>query len=311
MLLRRSLATLANSIDLGVSILVFSLLFGLGFTPDPVFAEDPVEDTDDVADDSPFTEPTPSVREAPTVVDGTPPPIPRPRDQKVLIEHPQADKGLIRVTRDRSYIYRIDRSEQSKVASVKFGIFEPTELENPDTNVSFDENYDATGSPLLLFDWTWQFFKGPLGIGGLTLGIGAYVNQGEGRFENPELSGGLTPKEVFTFIMLPLSLGVNYQLQWFDDQLIVPYGVGGMTLFGFSEIRDDDRGPKFGGAAAAYAGGGFGLNLSFFDARSVFDLDREYGINNVYLVAEYRLLIGLSRYDFTSNVFALGFAFDF
>lgn len=231
------------------------------------------------------------------------------------VPHPDAKRGLLRVTRDNVYMYGTETSEQNRAFGFRFGYFDPINLENPETagqpNSSFAENYDSTANPTLLIDYEWQLFRFGLGKFGIKVGTGFYVAQGNGHFENPP-PNAQTPRERFTLLIFPTSLGGVARFQVWDDQLIVPYVDGGITAFGMTEMRDDDQGPKFGGALASYFALGGQLNLSRFDAVARAQLDREYGINRIYLVGEYRTVISLnSTFDFTSDLINGGFLMEF
>ncbi len=237
------------------------------------------------------------------------------KDNEQEVDHPFYEKGLIRIDKDRKYIYKVDESEQKRAISVRMGFLELVNLENPDqagqAGASFDENYDASNAPAVLVDYEWELFKSPLGKFNLKAGAGAFYAQGNGHFVSGT-NENLEPREVFTFFAIPLSAGAVYRMQIWHNQLLVPYAEGGGTAFGFAEFRDDDKGPKFGGAPAAYFAGGGALNLTYFDALSRIMLDREYGINRIYLTGEYRAYVGLSQnYDFTSDFFNGGLLMEF
>jgi hypothetical protein len=103
-----------------------------------------------------------------------------------------------------------------------------------------------------------------------------------------------------------------YRIQFWDKQLIVPYAEGGGTGFTFGEMRDDGHGPKFGASPAAYFALGGALNMTYFDNFSRIQLDREYGINRVYLMLEYRNELALvKRFDFSSDFFNAGFLMEY
>jgi len=231
------------------------------------------------------------------------------------VPHPFAEKGLVRITKRNEYIYRVDESDQKRAASFRLGIFKPTNLENPEQagqdGSTFDDNYDQTGNPMVMFDYEWQLWKTPIGKLGVKAGIGLYVAQGHGHFRAGPNSG-LVPREMFTFLTFPTTGGVVYRLQWRDRQTFVPYGEGGGVLFPFGEFRDDDKPPKFGGSVGAYFAGGLAINLTSFDALSRVQLDREYGINSVYLLAEFRAIVAITqRYDFSSTLINGGFLMEF
>ena len=231
------------------------------------------------------------------------------REKSRFIDHPNAAKGLIKITRDKTYIYKTEKSDQTKAASLRFGPFDPIELKNTDTDTSFNDNYDDTLNPMVLFDYEWQLWRSPIGKWGLNAGTGFYIANGNGRFANPAETR--KPKEAFTFITLPFTGGATYRMQLWDKQPLIPYASGGGIIFTFTEIRDDGKSPKFGGALAAYAAAGIGINMSHLDTRSMLDLDREYGINGIFLTLEFRKIIGFTNYDFTSDVINGGMTFEF
>lgn len=231
------------------------------------------------------------------------------------VPHPFAEKGLIRITKDDVYHYKVDETPQNRAASFRIGVFNPENLENPETagqqGASFDENYDQTDMPAVMFDYEWELFKLGIGKVGLRAGTGVYVAQGHGHFSSAE-NRDKEPREVFTFVAMPNAVGAVYRMQFWDKQLFVPYGEGGGMAFTFGEFRDDDKAPKFGGALAAYYAAGVGFNLTYFDAMSRIQLDREYGINRVYLTVEYRGIVALSdKFDFSSDMFNGGFLMEF
>lgn len=235
-----------------------------------------------------------------------------PNDPKE-VPHPFAEKGLLRITRDKEYVYKVNESSQSRAADFKVGIFNPVNLRNPDSDqaAAFKDNYDQTQNPAIFFHYEWQLWPTPIGKWGLRTGGGLFAAQGNGHFASGT-NAGLTPREVFTFLLVPVNVGAVYRLQIWHRQLFVPYAEGGGTLFGFSELRDDNKGPKFGGSLGAYFAGGVGLNLTYFDALSKINLDREYGINAVYLTVEYRGIVALlKRYDFSSDFVNAGFLMEF
>lgn len=229
------------------------------------------------------------------------------------VPHPFAKKGLLRVTKDNVYIYRVNESEQKTATTVRIGPYNPENLENPEAAGSvgstFGENYDQTDIPKLLVDWEWHLWKSPIGKWGATLGAGVYVAQGNGHFVNQ--TNNDIPKEVFTFVLVPVNVGAVYRLQIWHRQLFVPYAAGGGTIFGFSEIRDDHKPPKWGGALGGYYAGGLGINLTYFDKFARAQLDREYGINTVYLTLEYRGIVSTPKYDLSGDFFNAGLLLEY
>lgn len=232
---------------------------------------------------------------------------------ETLVPHPLADQGLVEITKDRVYIYNVSKSEQHHAGTFHVGMFNPSNLSNPDGGQAstFADNY-APNNPMFMFDYEWQLWRIGIGKLGVTAGAGAYFAQGHGHFTHPNLNPNLVPEETFTLAVIPLNAGAIYRMQIWDNQLFVPFGSGGGTLIPFSEFRDDGYGPRFGGSVAAYVAAGFAFNLTYFDQLSALVLDREYGINRMYLMAEFREMINLDpHYDFSGSILNLGFTAEF
>lgn len=233
---------------------------------------------------------------------------------ETLVPHPLSDQGLIEITRDRTYIYTVKPTEHHHTGTLLVGYFNPTNLRNPDDPAdTFASNYGGGGNSIFLMNYEWRLFDMGIGRVGVTAGTGLFFAQGHGHFAHPELEPpNLKPLETFSLAVVPIEGGVVYHVQFWDKQLFVPYGAGGLTLIPFAELRDDGKGPKFGGSAAVYVSAGGGLNMTYFDRFAALTLDREYGIGKVYLLAEVREYVNLSpHYDFGGLVPALGFNAEF
>ncbi len=225
------------------------------------------------------------------------------------IEHPNAAKGLIKIDKDRVYHYKVKTSDQTNAGTFHIAWYKPLDLVNPDnSDLNFDDMYDSADFPLLLYDHEFQFFKG-FGRLAWKVGGGFYYAQGNGKFKesNPDPNG---PSEQFTLFVFPLNVGATYRFQYFSYQWIVPYVEGAFDAFCFAETRDDNLNPSlgasFGLAPAAHASGGVSVLLGK-GASAFLDLDREYGINAVYLTAEFRQYFALSdKYDFSGTAISGG-----
>lgn len=223
------------------------------------------------------------------------------RQEQRFIEHPNASKGLIRIEKDKTYIYRVPESEKKAAASVRVGMYSPENLVNPDnSSLSFDTIYTESSYPMFLYDYERPIFKTAIGHLNWKVGMGFYFAQGQGQFAT-----GATAEEKFTLLVFPLSAGLIYRMQYWDTQAVVPYGCGGVDGFAFAERRDDSLNPSLGArlgiAPAAHFCGGVGVRLGR-GARAFVDLDREYGINSLWVTAEYRSYVAITdTFDFSSE----------
>lgn len=233
-----------------------------------------------------------------------------------VIDHPFAGKGLIRITKDKDYIYKVKEGEGHQAMSLQVGMLDPVNLRNPNANVgsygsTFKDNYSSTSNPTVLLTKEWDGWIGALGKINWRIGSGAFVAQGHGHFVS-SVNQDKEPLENLTFIAFPNSAGVVYRMQFYDRPLLVPFVEGGVTGWVFTEIRDDKKGPKFGVAPSGYAAAGVAVNMTYFDYLSRIHIDREYGITGVFFTAEFRRMQAIvDRYDFSGNYVNAGFLMQY
>lgn len=214
----------------------------------------------------------------------------------------------IQMNAQGQYFYPVEHSPMNGTASIRFGILSRPDLKNKDSgSITFEQIYGKSDVPVLLADYEWRMTS-KVGRLGLKLTSGLAVSSGKGRFrKNPDQEA----MEKFTFLMLPNQVTAVYRFQYAEEQLIVPFVEGGGGYFTFTEFRDDDKGPKFGGAPVTVAAGGVNILLDWLDRKSIRQLDNDYGINHVWLTAEYRAILGFGDFNFTSRVINAGFLMDF
>jgi hypothetical protein len=214
------------------------------------------------------------------------------------------------ITLDGEFNYPVKESEFSGAAGIRFGFMSAPNITNASNGLNFKDIYGSDEVPALLFEYEYPLTRA-IGRIGLKFETGAYAKQAAGRFKNPSRLAEL-PEERFTFVMIPLQAVVHYRFQFADSQLFVPFFEGGAAYNGIVELRDDNKAPLFGGAPALVAGGGVNILLDWIDKRSIRQLDAEYGINHVWLTAQYRQTIGLkSDLDISSHLISAGFTFDY
>lgn len=217
-----------------------------------------------------------------------------------------SQRGLFKITKKGAYLYDVERSPQDNAASFKVGTATFPNLYNPVGNIYFDEIYGTDPKPMLLADYEWQFFQA-FGKMGIKLGSGLMLASGNGRFED------LTEaKEKYSFFMFPNSLSLVYRLQLFHKQWLVPYGEAGVDYLAFVETRDDGDDIKFGGAPHFHLALGGAFLLDTLGRDLMADIDRQYGINHIWLTAEYRRLESMGGdFDFSDDIFNAGIMVEF
>ncbi len=221
------------------------------------------------------------------------------------IEHPMAAKGLIRIEKDGSYIYRTEPRAHNQSSTFRIGVMQPPNIQAAD-GTDFKTMYTQEDIAIAMFDYEWQPFSN-FGKLGIQAGLGFFTAQGNGRFLD-----GSEAREKYTFYAFPVNLGVVYRLEFTDRQWLAPYVAGGGTYFALLEMRDDDKGPKGVGVPAAYGAAGAMFNVSAFDRETAFTLASEYGISNLWVTFEYRYVKTFTEdVDLSSGMMNLGFAVDY
>lgn len=223
-----------------------------------------------------------------------------------LIRHPDAKKGLLRIEQDGAYIYKVKTQPKDETGILRYGLMEPPKIVSADGRTDFATMYTSDPLGTLMFDYEWQPFSkyGKLGV---QAGFALTSANGKGRF----LKDGAVAPENYTFIILPLNLGVIYRLEYFRRQWVAPYVAGGGSYIAVVEMRDDDKN-NFSGTPAAYGAGGLMFNITALDKSLAFNLDSEYGVGNLWLVAEYRYQKAFSEdLDFSGALMSFGISADF
>ncbi len=230
------------------------------------------------------------------------------------IAHPDAKKGLYLIDQNTGrYYYKTQKlSSKNQATSIRIGSITRPNITMETGGIVYDFGliYGDNDLPYLMLDYEWQPFRS-FGKLGVVMGIGFFTASGSGRFANPAIENG-EAKEQFTFIGLPISAGGIYRLEFSDRQWFAPFVVGGMSYYVLGEIRDDGKAPKVVGTPAGYAGGGVLFNITRWSRDIDFIMDREYGINNMWLAAEFRTVQSLNEdLDVSSDIFNIGISVDY
>ena len=210
------------------------------------------------------------------------------------VPHPNAAKGLLRIEKDGSYQYKVALKEKSQSSSMRFGTMTPPKITGNNSK-TFSDYYGSANIAAITVEYEWQPFQS-FGRLGLNLGSGIGSVRGNGYFQQ----GGAKAEETYTMYLVPLTAFLTYRFEYVRRQWVVPYINGGMTYYGMAEIRDDQK-FSFAGASAAGGGGGLLISISAFDPAKAFIMDREYGIADLYLSIEARVMQGLSKQVDFSN----------
>ena len=236
------------------------------------------------------------------------------------VPHPDSVDGLIKIKKDGTYVYDVKRAMKNQSSRLGLGAASHPEIsiDIEELNAQgqsqgtktfiFDDFYG--GASNIIFSYGYEWFpwieKGKLGLQG---GVSLMYASGHGRLV---ASPNEPSVEKYTFLTVPLDLGIVYRLEWKDRQLLAPYAAGGGTYVGLVEKREDKNQPHFAGAPGFYGAAGILVNLSLLDDESGLALENEYGITNLWLSLEFKAVeVNGESFAFNNRYVSAGLAFDF
>jgi hypothetical protein len=216
------------------------------------------------------------------------------------------EKGLKSVMSDGSYLFETEESEQSGSFSMRFGSMAPPNIVNEE-DVAFVDIYSEKSLKMVFLDYSWQ--AQIFGKWGLTVGSGVGQSTAPGRFRSNPAEEAL---EKYTIYLLPNHLSFSYRFQYTKKPYFAPYVSGGYCQYAIAEKRDDGRKMKGIWAMGVQATGGLKINIASLDPHGAFSLDSEYGINNIWVDIEYKVVKGAKAdRDISAKIWNGGISFDF
>ncbi|UCD85585.1 MAG: outer membrane beta-barrel protein [Deltaproteobacteria bacterium] len=187
-----------------------------------------------------------------------------------------------------------------------------------DVDPVYELIYGSDKGFLFEFELGWQILD-LLGILGVDAGVGYFQQTGNGlvvpeTFIDPE--NWEKSNEEYVFRIVPAEVSIVYRLVYFKNQVIVPFVKGGVDYYYFRESRKDGEEVFDGGKWGYHFSGGGQLLLDYFDLKHANKMDTDYGINNTYLIFEYRKAevddFGEEGgFDFSNSTWFGGLMFEF
>lgn len=233
------------------------------------------------------------------------------------VNHPGAgEDGLTRIDSEGNYIYETENELRHQAMSLRLGYVSNPKMSVEITQhgtsnvtvVDFDDMYDGAEKLSIGFDYEY-FFTSSLGRIGLQGGLSFQYAEGNGRLaSNPsQLS-----IEKFTFVTMPIFLGLVYRFEYQDRQKLAPYLSGGGVYTVLAEKRDDESNVKAIGSLGFYASGGALINMSIFSRDMAADFRTEYDISNIWINLEFRTVqVQADSFTYDNSFVQGGVTFDF
>ncbi len=225
-----------------------------------------------------------------------------------LVSMPEAQTGLIKIDKNRNYYYETKLKPKSSSASLRFGNMATPVISNERDGIDYQSVYGASSIYLLSMEFEYNPFEWSNNLGGfLSIGLGS--SYGHGRFKS---NTQLESIEKFTLYTMPISFNAQYRFEYVEQQKMSPYLTAGVTTFLLSESRDDGHKPLFAVSPAINAGGGFLFSITSWDREGAFSMQSEYGISNLWFVADFKLIQCLNKnIDYSGGLWNFGVTVDF
>jgi len=154
---------------------------------------------------------------------------------------------------------------------------------------------------------------GNFGVVGM---FGVAYFKGKGKFGNATLlapSGvpfGAESRTNFTFLNVPLFVGVNYRFNLL--RIIRPYVQAGPAMNLYFESRNDGEPPVRARSQGAIASGGINILLDWISPSTAHELYLDMGVQHFYLTLDYSRSFTFSGpISFDSSVFSAGMTYEF
>jgi len=162
----------------------------------------------------------------------------------------------------------------------------------------FDDDFMWGG----LINFTWY----PIRNLGLDLGIGTLYGAGHALTRTGRASG-----EDVELYVLPGSLGLTYRFDFLNEQLVVPSVSAGGDYWAYRENNAFSKRVE-GGKNGYYVKGGLGILLDWIEPDSSFNLQDDFGIENVFLELGWtETWMNQEGLNFSAILYQAGFRFEF
>lgn len=236
------------------------------------------------------------------------------QNNETTISHEGAKEGLVKITKDGTYVYDLKRPLKKESSKVTFGqanypgiTLEVETKTNGTQTYDFDQLYATSPGLIMSYDYE-NYLWTNAGKLGYQLGGSLMYATGNGVL----VSTGAISEEKFTFLTIPFNVGAVYRFEYKDKQPVAPYVSGGGTVLALLEKREDISTPNTAGGFGFYGAAGVLLNTALIDPDGGYDLESEYGISNLWVALEFKATeVTGSAFTFSNRYVSAGLSFDF
>jgi hypothetical protein len=233
------------------------------------------------------------------------------------VNHPGArEDGLTRIDSEGNYLYDVEHEFSHQSINLRLGYVSNPQMsveitQHGTSNVSvvyFDKMYSDAEKLSIGFDYEY-FFTSHVGRIGLQGGFAFQYAEGHGYLVADPSKESI---ERFTFVTVPIFLGLSYRFEYQDRQYLAPYISGGGTYIVLAEKRDDSSEVKAIGSFGYYASAGALLNVTAFSREMAAEFRTEYDISNIWINVEFRTVqVQAESFTYDNSFIQGGVTFDF
>jgi hypothetical protein len=185
------------------------------------------------------------------------------------------------------------------------GPFFPEKVDN------FSLVYEEKDRPQYRIGLGWEFLQlfGTLELQAL---VGYFQADGKGVTQTTLQSTG----EKFTFRILPAQLSMVYRADFLERFFFVPFGEIGGDYFYWREDQKDGSQDHEGLVKGYHYGAGIQVPMSWMEPKNAYNLEYDWGINQVYLIGKYEIskvddFGKIESFDLSSETWFAGLLFTF
>ncbi|MBI4208729.1 MAG: fibronectin type III domain-containing protein [Deltaproteobacteria bacterium] len=185
------------------------------------------------------------------------------------------------------------------------GPFFPEKVDN------FSLVYEDKNRPQYRIGLGWEFLQlfGTLELQALT---GYFQADGKGVTKTTLQSTG----EEFTFRIIPAQLSLVYRADFLERFFLVPFGEIGGDYFYWREDQKDGSQDHEGLVKGYHYGAGIQIPMGWMEPKHAYNLEYDWGINQVYLIGKYEIskvddFGKIESFDLSSETWFAGLLFTF
>lgn len=223
-------------------------------------------------------------------------------------DHPGAARGLLRINKDGSYQYAIQRKQRQSSVQLSYGSLPTPSFTNKTSGLTYESLYGASSLGAFLLDFEklpWRSLSS-FSVG---VGVGFVSARGKGVLQDGASTKSM---EAYSLYILPITVRGIYRLEFSRSQWFVPIFDAGVGYFIAGEKRDDGGSLRYVGTPHGFLGAGIQFGVSRVSMTQASLFERNYGLADFWIHVSMRSYIPMGgRLKFSGAGLVAGLTTDF